>query len=137
MENNNEKLRILNMVQEGKLSAQEPVQLLEALDYKPEEKAVTSVMNFDEVSTNGKAHWLKIVVTDIATGKRKVNLRLPLAVARWGMKVGGRASFGSRALEDFDLQSVLDDGVLNEGQKGVIVDVEDDEDGEHVLISLE
>lgn len=135
---NDEKLRILNMVQEGKLSAQEAVQLLEALDFNQEEKSITNEIIPDPaVSTNGKAHWLKIVVTDQASGNRKVNLRIPLAIVRWGMKMGGKFNLGNDSLNDLDLQSVLDDGVLNEGQKGVLVDVEDEEDGEHVVIALE
>jgi hypothetical protein len=138
MTNTDEKMRILNMVQEGKLSAQEAVQLLEALDFSPEEKSITTEIIPDPlVSTNGKAHWLKIVVTELHSGKRKVNLRIPLAMVRWGMKMGSKASFGGSAVEDLDLQSVLNDNVLNEGQKGVLVDVEDEEDGEHVVISLE
>lgn len=138
MANTDEKMRILNMVQEGKLSAQEAVQLLEALDFNPEEKTTsTDVIPDNEVRTNGKAHWLKIVVTDQASGKRKVNLRIPLAMVRWGMKMGGKFNFENNSMDDFDLQSVLDDGVLNEGQKGVLVDVEDEEDGEHVVITLE
>ncbi len=51
--------------------------------------------------------------------------------------MGGKFNIGNSSLEDFDLQRLLDDDVLNEGQKGVLVDVEDDEDGEHVLITLE
>lgn len=138
MTNTDEKMRILNMVQEGKLSAQEAVQLLEALDFRPEEKSITNEIIPDPAaSTNGKAHWLKIVVTELNTGKRKVNLRIPLALARWGMKMGSKASFGGGAMEDLDLQSVLNDNILNDGQKGVLVDVEDEEDGEHVVISLE
>lgn len=138
MTNTDEKMRILKMVQEGKLSAQEAVQLLEALESSPEEKLVSSEIIPDAAaSTNGKAHWLKIVVTDLTSGKRKVNLRIPLALARWGMKMGSKASFGGGAMEDLDLQSVLNDDILNEGQKGILVDVEDVEDGEHVVISLE
>lgn len=138
MSNTDEKMRILNMVQEGKLSAQEAVQLLEALDFNPQEKTATteSIPDF-QVPANGKAHWLKIIVTDHASGKRKVNLRIPLSLVRWGMRMGGKFNIGNNSLEDFDLQRLLDDDVLNEGQKGVLVNVEDDEDGEHVLITLE
>ncbi len=138
MTNTDEKMRILKMVQEGKLSAQEAVQLLEALESSPEVKSISSEIISDQaVSTNGKAHWLKIVVTELNSGKRKVNLRIPLALARWGMKMGSKATFGGGAMEDLDLQSVLNDDILNEGQKGILVDVEDVEDGEHVVISLE
>ena len=138
MTNTDEKKRILKMVQEGKLSAQEAVQLLEALEPSPEEKSISSEIIPDPaVSSNGKAHWLKVVVTELSSGKRKVNLKIPLALARWGMKMGNKASIGGGAMEDLDLQSVLNDDILNDGQKGILVDVEDVEDGEHVVISLE
>ena len=137
MTTNDEKMRILNMVQEGKLSAQEAVQLLEALDFNPDEKAISSEVIQDLSISNGKARWLKIVVTDLNTGKRKVNLKLPMAIVRWGMKLGGIVNFGNSELDNLDFQNILNEDLFNEGQKGVLVDVEDEDDGEHVVISLE
>ena len=138
MTNTNEKIRILNMVQEGKLGAQEAAQLLEALDFNPEEKSTEAiVIPGDEKYSGGKARWLRISVTDIPTGKHKVNMRIPFGVVRWGMKMAGKINFDNNTLDNLDMQNLLSDDMVNAGERGVLVDVEDKESGEHVLISLE
>ena len=66
MTTNDEKIRILNMVQEGKLSAEESSQLLEALDFKPEEITIPSKDAANTISrANGRTRWVRIQVTDL------------------------------------------------------------------------
>lgn len=136
MANLEEKTRILNMVQDGKLSAQDAIQLLEALDNSVagEEDEKYELLP----SPNGahKARWMKIFVTD-STGKKKVNLKVPLSLVHWGMRMGGKFNFGGDKIKDIDLNKLLTDEMLNDGQPGILVDVEDDEKGEHVVITLE
>ena len=70
-----EKMKILNMIQEGKITAEQGAKLLEALEEsEPEEKT-------DSHSTTGTAKFVKIIVTDIDTGKIKVNLSIPMGIA--------------------------------------------------------
>lgn len=79
---------------------------------------------------------MKILVTDL-TGKKKVNLKVPLALVRWGLRMGGKVNIAGDALKDLDLENILTEEMLNDGVPGVLVDVEDDDTGEKVLITLE
>jgi hypothetical protein len=69
-----EKLKILKMVEEGKISGEEAHKLLEALEAKPLEE-------------EAKARWLKVKV--IENGTQKVNVRIPLKLMKILAKAGG------------------------------------------------
>jgi len=197
-----EKLRILKMVEEGKITADEASRLLEALqktDKRPSERDL-------------KRRWLKVQVTK--DGEQKVNLRVPLALLKFGFqfapmamqhkadrekarvekakariekvkarvekaKAKARAKLEHELGTDADVDSILEgmfegaveeelgngfghhgahvhgalsdalgkgfdldlDKILEmaqqEGFDGKILDVHDDEDGEHVVVRLE
>ena len=131
-----EKTRILNMVQDGKLSAEDALQLLEALESSSSDQEDEKYELIPSYNGDRKARWLKILVTD-QSGKKKVNLKVPLALVRWGLRMGGKVNFGNDSLKDLDLENVLTKEMLNDGVPGVLVDVEDDDNGERVLITLE
>ncbi len=77
-------------------------------------------------------HWLRIRVTDIATGRSKAAVQIPLGLIDAGLKIG--AHFAPE-VEGVDMSSVMD--ALRSGVTGKIIDVTDDEDGEHVEIYVE
>jgi hypothetical protein len=81
----------------------------------------------------GRPRWLKIRVMDKATGRNKVAVTLPLSLVNFGLGVAKR--FGA----DFDESENVEEiwRLLKEGERGVIVDVQDDEDSEHVQIYLD
>lgn len=140
MTNNEEKIRILNMVQEGKITALEASQLLEALDVKPEEET-RSVENRANTITkfNGKVHWVRIQVTNLVTGKTEANVKLPLGIVKVGMNATMKMNFKGEKniLNEIDLDELLKDALERDNPSGVLVDVEDPDGGEHVVISLE
>ncbi|MEW9081351.1 SHOCT-like domain-containing protein [Caldanaerobacter subterraneus] len=122
-----ERLRILKMVEEKKITAEEAAELLKALEVE-EEVEVRKIPR--------KFRWLKIKVTDINTNKAKVNLSIPYSLVAWGMRIAGK--FTPRDIVEshgIDFEGLLK--ALEEGETGKIVDVYDKEDGEHVEISLE
>ncbi|HBT48448.1 MAG TPA: hypothetical protein DEA61_01000 [Caldanaerobacter subterraneus] len=122
-----ERLRILKMVEEKKITAEEAAELLKALEVE-EEVEVRKIPR--------KFRWLKIKVTDINTNKAKVNLSIPYSLVAWGMRIAGK--FTPRDIVEshgIDFEGLLK--ALEEGETGKIIDVYDEEDGEHVEISLE
>lgn len=143
MNNNDEKIRILNMVQDGKITAEEAAKLLEALEVKEDlrdtnfPKESQTVIN----KANGMLRWVRIQVTDSKTGKRQVNLKLPLGLVKVGMKSTMRLSMKEKdsngILDEINLDEILKEAIENEDASGTLVDVEDPESGEHVLITLE
>ena len=114
-----ERMQILKMIEEGQLTTEEGAKLLEALEASPEERR------------GGPARWFRIRVTDLETGKHKVNINLPLALMDVGLKMGSRFT----APHGLEIAEVLRQ--VKEGAQGKIVDVEDTEDGERVEIYVE
>lgn len=120
-----ERMKILKMIEEGKLSAEEGTKLLAALNVKK-----PPVPRFPGMS--GGAKWLRIRVTDTRTGRSKASVQIPLALVDAGLKIG--AHFAPE-VEGVDMTNVLE--ALRAGMTGKIIDVTDDEDGEHVEIYVE
>ena len=83
-------------------------------------------------AVDAESRWLRVRVTDLATGKPKVNVNIPMGLVNVGIKMGARFAPG---LEAEQMQAVAD--ALKTGAVGKIVDVTDEEDGEHVEIFVE
>ena len=76
--------------------------------------------------------WLRIRVSDIETGKQRVNVNLPLSWVAVGLRIGSRYS---PELDNLDLGELL--AHLEAGTGGQIVDVEDLDDGQRVQIFVD
>ncbi len=120
-----ERMRILRMVEEGKISPEEAARLLEALGRKKSKKN-------PKIAQRLQGRWLRVRVYD-ADGKSKVNLNVPLRLVDVGLSIAGRF------LPDFQFDGVTEalSEALDAGMMGKIVDVVDEEDGEHVEIFIE
>jgi len=128
-----ERIQILKMVQEGKISAEDAAQLLEAL----EDGDKTQVGRSESIPTDSPAlgrppRWLRVRVTDSDTGRSRVNVRLPISMVKIGIKMGTRFSPEIEGLDANELVRLIEAGEI-----GQIVDVQDDKDGEHVEVFLE
>ena len=76
--------------------------------------------------------WLRIRVTDISSGRAKVNVNLPLTWVAAGLRIG--ANYAPQ-LEHLDLAQLL--GELEAGGTGQLLDVEDLDDGQRVQIFVD
>ncbi len=123
-----ERLKILKMIQEKKITPNERLQLLEALG---EEKRDYGTAAGLAMNSKG-ARFLRVRVTDTNTGKQKVNIRLPIGVVNTGIKIGAKFSTQVQGLDEKQLTEMISSGEI-----GQIVDVMDDKDHEHVEIFLE
>jgi hypothetical protein len=123
-----ERMKILKMIEEGKLSAEEGAKLLSALS-AAQSKAVASAAG--ELGV-GNARWLRVRVTDVASGRSKATVQIPISLIDAGMKIG--AHFAPE-IDGVELDEVI--AALRSGMTGKIIDVTDDEDGEHVEIFVE
>jgi len=116
-----ERRKILNMVQEGKITADEAARLLDALRDQMESAQ----------QRRRKPRWVRIRVTD-ADGKRvRVNLTLPVGLVRAGLRAGGSIA-GMEGLNTGELEEML-----NRGEVGHILDMQDSSGGERVEIFIE
>ena len=127
-----ERMRILKMLEEGKIDASQAAELLKAVDSSES----TNQVNEQSESTSGnirKGKWLVVKVTDMLTGKKKVNVRVPTALIRGASKIAGKTgkfNFGGVEIDNLE-------ELLNSGMDGMIADVTDEEDNEHVEVYLE
>lgn len=119
-----ERMKILKMVEDGKITAEEGARLLAALRKQTGRKAAR---------TSGGARWLRVRVLDLNTGKESVRVNLPISLVNVGMKMG------ARFIPDADQESVMEDlaEAIQEGMMGKIVDVIDEEEGQRVEIFVE
>lgn len=120
-----ERMQILNMVAEGQISAGDGAKLLAALE--PEKKAVRPV-----AERPSPARWFRVRVTDLETGKNKVNVNLPMSLVDVGTRMGARFA---PELEDVDFNDIIEQ--VKSGAQGKIIEVEDAEGGERVEIYVE
>ncbi len=121
-----ERMKILNMIKEGKISAEEGAKLLAALG--DSQKSTRS----PATKTAGEPRWFRVRVTDLVHGKTKVSVNIPIGLMEWGMQIG--AQFAPE-VADLDFEQLKE--MLQSGVEGKVVDVIDEEDGEHVEIFIE
>lgn len=122
-----ERMKILKMIEEGKISAEEGAKLLAALA-----EGRRGPLDPTAPGKPGAPRMLRIRVTDTASGRSKASVQIPLALVDAGMKIG--AHFAPE-VEGVDMSNVMD--AMRSGVTGKIIDVTDDEDGEHVEIFIE
>ncbi len=122
-----ERMKILKMIEEGKISAEEGAKLLSALS-----EGRKSAFGAQAAAGSGGARWLRIRVTDTSTGKAKVNVNLPIGLVNVGLKLGARFS---PDVDEEQMEALAE--ALKSGLSGKIIDVTDEDDGEHVEIFVE
>lgn len=127
MSTSEERLKILNMIAEGKISAEEGAQLLKALQTASAKGQASS-------GANGVVapRFLRVRVTHAASGQVKANINIPMSLINVGLRMGARFA---PDLEGLDFEEVMD--AIRHGQRGKIIDVEDEQDGERVEIFVE
>ena len=123
-----ERMLILRMIEDGKVSAEEGATLLTSLGQEPARKPKAMVAQ----KKSGGPQWFRVRVSDSQTGKMKALVNLPIGLMDWGLKVG--AQFAPE-MEGLDLNELSE--ILRSGADGKIVEVIDEEDGEHVEIYIE
>jgi len=123
-----EKRRILKMVEDGKITSEEGVELLEALD-------ITEASHIE--SQRGK--WLKIRIFD-PKGNNKVNVTVPVSLLNAAMRIAGKIvpnfvpELKEAGLDEMEIMEIFD--AIQQGASGKLVDIESDE-GEKVEIVVE
>jgi hypothetical protein len=118
-----ERIKILQMLEDGKISAEEASALLKALGKQERRRGPVPPH---------EPRWLRVRVTEQDKERASVNVNLPLNMVNVGLKMGARFL---PEFEGLDLEELGD--ALRQGQTGKIVDVVDEEDGSHVEVYIE
>ena len=117
-------MQILNMVEKGHISSEEAARLLEALEGNGGREAAEE--------KRSAARWFRVRVTDMRTGKRKVNVNIPMGLVNVGMRMGAKFAPDMAGIDTAELLRAV-----QEGAQGKIIDVEDEEGGERVEVYVE
>jgi hypothetical protein len=126
-----ERLKILKMLEDGKISAEEAAKLLKTLD-DVDSKPGKFPFDGSTPPPPPGGRWFRVRVTDIETGKPRVNIRMPVSVVKSGLKMGAHFSPNIEGMDIHQLKQLIESGEV-----GQVVDVYDDEDGEHVEVFIE
>lgn len=130
-QNNEERIQILKMVGEGKLTPEEADILLDELEaVSATEKKSGSLPALPE--QNRQAKWLRIRVVEAGGTKPVVNMRVPFSVARMGLKIAGRYT---PELEGIDLDEI--GRLFASGEDVPLIEVNNERKNETVQISVE
>jgi hypothetical protein len=152
---------ILDLLANGKITAAEAADMLNAVGNKPAPEPIMPappapptpptpptppvVTELEEIhllkesekaaetaATGKRPSWMHIRVKDMETGKNKVSVNIPMGVVRFGLNIGRRFS---PELAEMDLDEL--NSAIGEAEAGIIVQVQDEEDGEEVLIYVD
>lgn len=131
MVKSDERLRVLKMVQENKITSEEAFELLKALE-ESEAGENPAPVGQPAAPQNLAGRWLYVRVTDTQTGKARVNVRIPLRMVSAGLRMG--KNFAPQ-VEGLDMDALTQ--FIASGEVGQIVDVQDEEHGEHVEVFID
>lgn len=140
---------ILDLLASGKINVDEAAEMLSQVkeDAAPATSAAapepvtkaTPAAKVIEVTTeeakvkNGHPPtWFHVRVSNLETGKSKVSVNIPLRMFKLGFTLAKRFTPEVNGLDMEELQSTF-----NEGGSGIIVDVQDEENNEHVQIYID
>ncbi|MCY4484992.1 MAG: hypothetical protein OXC12_19125 [Spirochaetaceae bacterium] len=120
---NEERMRILSLLEEGKISAAEAARLLDAVREAPGTPARSGGGD-----GSGRVH---VQVTDSATGATRVHLTLPAALARFAARLAGKeevaAELAGAGISADDLERVQE--AIAAGTVGTVLEVADGDRG--------
>nr|HID12487.1 hypothetical protein [Anaerolineae bacterium] len=120
-----ERLRILQMLEEGKITTEEAATMLRTLGGRRRPAS-------EAPGLRGEGRYLRIQVTDLTSGMGKVNVTVPMGLVKAGLRIAERFA---PEFEGFDLQELGE--LIASGVVGKIVEVVDAEDNERVEIYVE
>lgn len=132
-----DKKRVLKMIEEGKISAEEGLKLLEALESNPGDKVKVNkqpivdeneFFKIDKNSSKEKMIYIRVISSD---GER-VKVNIPIGFFK---VLGSNSIMGSANLDKYniDINSIID--AVENGFEGRLVEVNSD-DGDRVIIEI-
>lgn len=138
--NSEDRREILGMVASGKIDIDEATRLLSGVEIdKPEQEESIKILKEEEPQVpmvegsgnGGRPRWFHVHVSDMKTGKSKVKVNIPIRLVKYGLSIGKRFAPEVAGLDVDELSRYMSN------EKGLLVDVQDDEEGERVLIFVD
>lgn len=115
-----ERNRILKMIEQGQVSADEAAQLLDAFSAEP------------RVADRARARLVRVRVTDLHSNRQKANVTIPVSLVNVGLRLGARLApqLSGSALEELARS-------IEHGATGRLLEWQDLEEGERIELFVE
>jgi len=123
MTTSEERMKILKMVSDGTITAEDAAKLLAAISKGSKQEQAAGTSN---------PRWLRVRVTEVDSGKQQVNVNLPFEMVQIGLRMGARFVPEMEGMDLGDLMQAIRSGVT-----GKIVDIIDDDEGQRVEVYVE
>ena len=114
-------MRVLKLIEDGKISANEGARLLAALEKS--DKQARRRGKKAGAQTEEEGRWLRLRVSDTKNGKTRVNMTIPLGLVNMGLAVGARFVPDVAELDVEEIRSALRSGL-----QGKILEVHDEDE---------
>ena len=120
-----ERMQILEMVEDGKITAAEAMELFAALE-----------RNDQEIVPKKDAKWLKVRVYTM-DDKPKVNVNIPISLVDVGLKLAKTydPKLKDSGFDNLDIEEIIE--AIKNGAEGKIVDVIDEEEQTKIKVYVE
>ena len=125
---NEERKEILQMVENGEVSVTDAIGLMSSPVAEPDQEQTA----ISAARSTGSQRWLRVRVTNLETGRRKVSVNLPLGLMKWGLSLG---THFAPELDGLDFDELITD--IDQYADGFLVEVEDTDDNERVEVYIE
>ena len=142
-----ERKELLNQLAEGKINSSQAADLINGSKKdKPAQEEILQpisgsqtievtkqdIIKMEQQDSEGsRPTWFHVRVSDLKSGKNRVTVNIPLRLIGMGLNIGRRFAPELDGIDWNDIKTTLSE------EKGVLVDVEDEEDGERVLIYVD
>ena len=123
-----ERMQVLKMLEEGKITAEEAAQLLSALTSGAENEMAYS----EDSEPKQKKRRVRIAVSDSRSGKQKATVNLPFGLVKIAKKM--RSKFPAD-INGVDIDEIF--MAIENEPPGKVVDVHEHDGGKHVEIFVE
>lgn len=125
-----ERMRILSLLEEGKISAAEAARLIDAVE------AVPGAPVRSAAGGNGKVH---VQVIDTTTGATRVRFTVPAALARFGVRLAAAGELAEElaaaGVSAADLERVQE--AIDAGTAGTVLEIDDGTHGYRVDVWID
>ena len=123
MSSQDERLRILKLIESGQVTAEQGAQLIEALGESS---------GRERPRANQPPRTLRVRVTDLSTRRQKINVTIPVSLVEVGLKLGARLAPHVAGANADEIMAKIDGGAT-----GRIFEMQDLDQGERVEIFVE
>lgn len=127
-----ERLRILQLLEQGKITASEAAELLAAVGGRDAKRPDRARWIAEELAPpSDRARWIRVRVTDASTGRVRTNVSVPIGMVGFGLGF-------ARRFRNVPGVGVVDEvfEAVRSGRRGTIFDVSN-EGGERVEIFID